>query len=242
VESHAGSRQAKAGFVRVLVFRCRDNTNPNQHEGNMKIAYATPLLLLGLSALAPKALAVPVQWGTNGHWYERVSTQTAGLGGITWDDARAAAAAAGGYLATVTSAEENLFLSTTEGLGWEQDQWGTKFDNLLHYHWIGCAQVPPGEETPGKGWTWVTGEAFAYVNWADGEPNDSPDPEWAIVFDHGFSSDGKCWNDLNGTWPVDGYIVEWDQLPPATVPDSASSLVLTLGALGLVIAIKRKLN
>src|SRR5882672_3346614 len=44
--------------------------------------------------------------GGNGHFYEAVQAPA----GITWDDAEAYAAAHGGYLATITSKEENAFV------------------------------------------------------------------------------------------------------------------------------------
>ena len=52
------------------------------------------------------------------HWYEVVAPR----GGITWDEAHAAAASAGGYLATITSAEENAFVFSLvdQGTYWTQ--------------------------------------------------------------------------------------------------------------------------
>ena len=55
---------------------------------------------------AQQATAVPVQWGGNGHWYEPVAVGEF----ISWDDANQAATDAGGYLVTITSAEENDFV------------------------------------------------------------------------------------------------------------------------------------
>ena len=49
---------------------------------------------------------------SNGHIYEYVSAS-----GISWSDAAAAALAAGGYLATITSAEEKSFVFGLPGLG-----------------------------------------------------------------------------------------------------------------------------
>src|SRR5687768_404607 len=51
-----------------------------------------------------------VQWGVaeggNGHFYEVVAAP----GGITWGNAGFSATDRGGYLATITSAEENAFV------------------------------------------------------------------------------------------------------------------------------------
>ncbi|MEM8525736.1 MAG: T9SS type A sorting domain-containing protein [Bacteroidota bacterium] len=127
-------------------------------------------------------------------------------GGTTWEDARVAAEARtlnglNGYLATVTSQEENDFiLSKLEGQGW-----------------MGASDV----EQEGN-WKWVTGPEAGttfwiegvttegqYSNWADGEPNN-------FVFNNGededyahFLTDG-AWNDFPiGASSVVGYVVEY---------------------------------
>ena len=75
--------------------------------------FATAAFMLG----AVPALAVPVQWevsaGGNGHWYEMIFDQQTAV----WDVAAASAAAQTfdgmtGYLATITSAAEQLFLNS----------------------------------------------------------------------------------------------------------------------------------
>ena len=59
------------------------------------------------------AWAVPIQWtvesGGNGHWYEFRSVDL--YGPHHWEAARIEAEAAGGYLATITSAAENSFFT-----------------------------------------------------------------------------------------------------------------------------------
>src|ERR1035437_1001597 len=115
-----------------------------------------------LLAHAAPAQAAPMQWtrgsGGNDHWYQLV----AGLPSISWDMARANALSStylgmGGYLATVTSAGEQTFLSTT---------FGTATTNP----WIG------GSDATTEGvWQWMTGpEAGATIAdyfWHSGEPN-----------------------------------------------------------------------
>src|ERR1043166_7346297 len=77
----------------------------------MKTKAVLPMTLavigyLGAAATSP---AAPVQWttgpGANGHFYEAFAST-----GISWEDAQAAALSLGGYLATLTSAEENEFV------------------------------------------------------------------------------------------------------------------------------------
>jgi hypothetical protein len=67
-------------------------------------------LIVLLSYFAGNLYAVPVQWsvadGGNGHYYEVVSVPES----IIWSDAKIAAEASGGYLATITSSQENEFV------------------------------------------------------------------------------------------------------------------------------------
>jgi len=65
------------------------------------------IIVLAVVVLATNPTsAVPVHWEVNGHRYEPV-----GVGSfITWDEAHQAATDAGGYLVTITSAEENDFV------------------------------------------------------------------------------------------------------------------------------------
>ena len=61
---------------------------------------------LVLASVAP-VVAVPVQWdesaGGNGHWYDAILVAD----GVDWFSANGAALSRHGYLATVTSADEN---------------------------------------------------------------------------------------------------------------------------------------
>lgn len=213
------------------------------------------LVLLMLLVLAGTAMAVPVQWTENGHFYERID------GDLTWDQARAAANGMTyndlqGHLVTITSADENLFLTNHADLGDGEEYFDNEGNylggNLLHYHWIGGYQ-PTGSGEPGGGWSWVTGETFVYNNWGgfyddDGnlirtEPNNNPDNENRIVFDGGFLGDGKNWNDLTGSWRASGFVVEFDTLRDTAnipaVPEPSTILLLGGGLLALLSLRKR---
>src|SRR5262245_54053073 len=119
--------------------------------------------------LASSASAAWTQWtiasGGNDHFYDVVAAPS----GITWLAAEAQAEAMGGTLATITSVEENTFVfslvSSTPSL------WVTVGADTRG-PWLGASQSPGGAE-PSGGWSWVTGEAFTYQNWASGEPNDT---------------------------------------------------------------------
>jgi hypothetical protein len=142
----------------------------------------------------------PLVWSGNGHAYDAI----AATGGISWTDAREAAAASSldgcpGYLATLTDMEENQFI----------------VDNLPEAlppgrrgYWIGGWQ-PPGSVEPAGGWTWITGEPFEFTNWnAPAEPNDWLGGEDAIhLWDDGLGR----WNDLASGETTPGYVIEYDE-------------------------------
>src|SRR5688572_15634666 len=149
--------------------------------------------------------AAPVHWpiasGGNGHSYELVPAS------VTFESARAAAIAAGGYLVTVTSAAENSFIA----------------NNVLqapYYSWLGGFQDPssPAYREPGGGWVWETGEPFVYTNWLGGEPADTCGPlgiDLGGCEDHfGMASAASIfgrWFDINAG-SVLAYIVEYEEV------------------------------
>ena len=85
----------------------------------------------------------------NGHSYKRIDTS------MTWSDAKIYAENLGGYLATITSQDENDFV-------W--DNLGASGPDFI---WLGGTD----EVTEGT-WQWVTGEAWVYENWGPGQPDD----------------------------------------------------------------------
>lgn len=107
----------------------------------------------------------------NGHYYLICSPNQV----TTWEEAAAYCQDLGGYLATITSQEENTFLtSLITGAG-------------RRSAYIGLSD----KEEEGT-WTWVTGEAFSYQNWRGTEPNnDDGDEYYVMVYDDG------SWNDAN---------------------------------------------
>src|SRR5262245_52280999 len=147
-------------------------------------------------------------WAANGHYYRAVDVPQ----GVTWQEASDACVAAGGYLATITSAEENAFvfgLARQDPKLWLRDAFGNG-----QGPWIGGLRLP-GSSNPGVGWRWArTGEPFAYTNWAPGEPNNFRGwGENRIVFFRPGGLIGSPWTGLNANVKLRGYILERDPPP-----------------------------
>lgn len=186
---------------------------------------ATLLCLLALVAHADvtKEATWAVASGGNGHTYRVVAKSSL----ISWDSANAAAAAAGGYLTTITSAAENAFVFSLidDPAYWKQSING-------HGPWIGGYQ-PTGSSEPSGGWTWVTrpgvptAEAFSYSNWDSGEPNDATamangviNHQDNIAYFHSGTGRAATWSDeynLTGSplnqWTM-SYVIEFGGAPP----------------------------
>jgi hypothetical protein len=151
----------------------------------------------------------PVADGGNGHFYQGRCNDD---GRITWDEARDAAEALGGHLATNASEEENDFvfdLIDRDGF------WNLTSYKCILGPWIGGSQ-PPGSGEPDEGWEWVTSEPFDYNNWTEDEPDNFDDDD-AIVYWGGCPEPGRTdeWADLvsGGAGEVVSYVVEWEVAP-----------------------------
>ncbi len=94
-----------------------------------------------------------------------------------------------GHLATITSQEENVFLQNLV--------------DSVERLWIGLERADSGSP-----WTWVTGEAFDYDNWAVNEP--SGDGDKADMWGSGALL-GQWKDESASNGEVSGYIIEWDQ-------------------------------
>lgn len=119
-----------------------------------------------------------------GHHYYIYNNDVA----VGWNEAQVYCAKKGGYLATITSAEEDAFLySYAVNSGYTSVMFGLSDQNEL------------------DNWEWVTGEKLSYENWHVGEPNHQNGNEHYGMYYEAFT-DGK-WNDGNG---MDGpFICEW---------------------------------
>jgi hypothetical protein len=157
------------------------------------IVSAAVVALATSAASAQQAVQWRIEDGGNGHWY-RVDSALR-----TWPNARDFASSIGGHLASVTSASEGDFVIALSVLAEASGPW------------LGGFQDPSASDyaEPAAGWRWVTGEAWSFVQWCPGEPNDSPNENCLAL--GGASS--TCWNDLPsggvlGVFPV-ASIIEW---------------------------------
>ena len=151
----------------------------------------------------------------NGHLYQFISSDD-----ITWQEARDAASSMSmnglqGYLATITSEEENNFI--TERLGGQG--------------WIGAS-----DEEEEDVWRWVTGPESGmqfwqgdgsgspvdgfYNNWRTTEPNDLNGEDFGHMFPAGDWNDYAFDNSL-----IEGYVVEFGGLEECTSNFSASGVL-----------------
>ncbi|MCB9233481.1 MAG: cadherin-like domain-containing protein [Bacteroidia bacterium] len=158
-----------------------------------------------------------------GHFYEFVSSPA-----ITWTAANADAntrtyQGLQGYLATITSSQENAFAAAKlQGIGW-----------------IGASDAAV-EGT----WQWVTGpeagttfwiggpggSAVTYANWNTGEPNNSGNEDYGHMILNPQIGIVGSWNDLpnfvgSGAYTPQGYVVEYGGLESCTPVLTASANV-----------------
>ena len=164
----------------------------------------------------------PVPWAVNGHLYQAVWVAT----GITWPDAQAAATQAGGYLATITSADEDAlaYALVCDPIFWVMDAHGNGLGP-----WLGGLQ-PAGSVEPGGGWQWVTGEPMTYLNWTPGEPSNAQGTEDRLHFLGLQTLQGSQWNDVPASVPLCGYLIEYPQHPGApslSVTHTDTSIVVS---------------
>ena len=164
--------------------------------------------------------AVPIQWtaasGGNDHYYEIVTDNP-----LLWNDAKLFAESRGGYLATLTSAAENAFV-TSNLLVSHQD--------CEHRIWLGGFQntSSPAFSEPGGAWEWVTGEAWSYTNWHPGEPNNVYPAENYLAFQQ--VAGPGYWNDHFDSLRFTRQLIEYDTNP---IPEPSTALLLGLGLASL---------
>ena len=137
---------------------------------------------------------------------------------MTWEQARKKCVEMKGHLATITSPEEQAFIRRLIEENWEK-----------YHYWLGAAD----EDQEGN-WKWITGEAWTYQNWEEGQPNnstyydkkhgqdymelqatygDNGEKEymtWTDISEDGVSPDFTGAPEYNSTQYY-GFICEWDE-------------------------------
>lgn len=176
------------------------------------------LVVVIVASLTSVSNAVLVEWpvgeGGNGHFYEAVLV----LERISWSNAQTAAEQAGGYLATITSAEENEFVYNLIS---SPEFWYMEGSTSYMGPWLGGYQ-PPGSPEPDGNWQWVTDEPFVYTNWRTGQPDNQNGEDRLHYYSH-HSIPASTWNDMDpATYGIRGYITE--------IPEPSTLLLLGLGA------------
>lgn len=183
------------------------------------------ITICGFVLCTGSAYAMPFQWsssvGGNDHWYDVVLEQPETY--LRWEDARSAAEARGGHLATLTSAAESNFV------------WGLLADLNFSSYWLGGYRIQPDQKLgnvddagSSAHWSWVTGEAWEYYNWEVGEPNNGVGRTQNYL--HYWRSDGK-WDDMENGRYMAGYVVESETAP---VPEPATMILFGTGLVGIV--------
>ncbi len=153
------------------------------------------------TSAAPRLWAVGE--GGNGHAYQGVPVGEV----ISWTFAERAATLAGGYLATITSQQENDFVFGL--IGADPACWRTLTADLYMGPWLGGYQ-PPGAPEPAGGWLWVTGEPFEYTAWLPVEPSGPNEDRLHYMGRTGAPE--AAWNDQPNehAWGPVAYLVEYD--------------------------------
>ena len=119
----------------------------------------------------------------NGHSYQIIEING------DWSDAKRYCEAKDGYLATITSAEENEVLYT-----------------FMHEAGYGSAYFGFTDRVNEGQWVWENGETVSYTNWEPGEPNSENSEEDYGMFYEKFGQ--ATWND--GRFGTARFICEWD--------------------------------
>jgi hypothetical protein len=214
------------------------------------------LALAALLLLAPTSFAAPIVWSTeaggNGHSYGFVRLYNNESWSESSDMAEATTLEDGslGYLATITSAEEQAFI---------QNAVLPTFGVNKNQVWIGGQQDAEPVDgtsgaplTPSAGWKWIVNtsvapESWSYTNWlSENEPSNEGNIDerfltmWVHYYNSGVDLRGR-WNDEDDVAPstavIIGMIVEWS---PASVPEPATAALSALGLGLLALRLRRR--
>jgi hypothetical protein len=182
----------------------------------MRAVITTAAFVMLVSSGISFAQSPLLTWNGNGHAYQRFDT------GMTWSEARTFCEGRGGYLATLTSQEENDFVynQLSSGAG--------------EWTWLGGTD----EQTEGT-WEWISGEPWSFENWDSGQPDNGCDNEDYLHF----YNDDNSWNDENNDascfhdgllYPVCEFDTAAVAIPTLNLPGKLA-LILLLGIGGMLL-------
>ncbi len=132
-----------------------------------------------------------IQWptseGGNGHYYQLVKDI------VSWEDAKSLAEVVGGYLATITTSDEQ---------NWIIQQFGKQPEGA----WLGSKKE--------GNWKWITAETWDYANWGPNQPTSDIYLSMTLRDD---STLGYWYtiDALSNRW----YIIEWGEISGKPVAD-----------------------
>jgi hypothetical protein len=169
--------------------------------GEMRPGLPSGLPSFGNSPTAPLSFqpGPPQLNPANKHYYQLIKANRA----LTWFEAKNAAAnqklqGMSGYLATITSQAEHKFIA---------DNFTLNVQNVMpSTTWLGGYQNQDAPE-PSGGWRWVTGEPWAFTQWAPQEPNDAGGEHFLQWAEAG-------WNDgRENHYGMNAFLVEFEGTP-----------------------------
>jgi len=156
-------------------------------------------ILVALVANKSKADSSVVYYAGTGHYYQRIDTTK------SWESASSYCSALGGYLATVSSYNENQFIYSQLQLTGKSV-------------WLG------GTDQSIEGiWKWVNDEPWSYTYWANGEPNNQNNEDCLMYY---YNSNAQ-WND-NPCGYNYVFICEWNQEPKNPCTQESDVIFLAL--------------
>lgn len=176
----------------------------------MKIRVALCALILAISSLSYADIIV---WDANGHAYDVITAD----GSLTWAESAALAEEMGGHLVTITSSDENNFVT---------DLVTTYAIRDFDHYWLGGYQTFPGDVDcePASCWAWVTDEEWDYTNWVIGEPNNGRGGTQHYL--HYWQTPGM-WDDMDNRDTMSGFVIEY------SIPEPGTLGLLGLGLLAI---------